>query len=65
MLTGPATGIFVDSPVSGVSYAASSGKNGVTNEKGEFNFNHGDKIEFKLGDLTLGNIQGFANCDTY
>lgn len=58
MLTGPTTGILVDSPVSGVSYAASSGKNGVTNEKGEFNFNHGDKIEFKLGGLTLGNIQG-------
>ena len=58
MPTGPATGILVDSPVSGITYAASSGKSGVTNDKGIFNFNHGDKIEFKLGDLTLGNIPG-------
>jgi len=58
MPTGPATGILVDSPVSGITYAASSGKSGITNDKGNFNFNHGDKIEFKLGDLTLGNISG-------
>ncbi len=56
--TGPATGILVDSPVAGISYAASSGKSGVTDDKGKFNFNYGDKIEFKLGSLTLGNIQG-------
>lgn len=58
MPTGPATGILVDSPVAGVSFNASSGKSGTTDEKGSFNFNHGDKIEFKLGGLTLGNIPG-------
>ncbi|MBX9637900.1 MAG: adhesin [Nitrosomonas sp.] len=58
MPTGPATGILVDSPVSGVTFAATSGKSGTTDEKGSFNFNHGDKIEFKLGGLTLGNIPG-------
>lgn len=58
VLTGPATGILVDSPVSGVAFAATSGKSGATDEKGSFNFNHGDKIEFKLGGLTLGNIPG-------
>ncbi|MER0215833.1 MAG: adhesin [Nitrosomonas sp.] len=58
MPTGPATGILVDSPVSGVAFAATSGKSGTTDEKGSFNFNHGDKIEFKLGGLTLGNIPG-------
>ncbi|WP_295626894.1 adhesin [uncultured Nitrosomonas sp.] len=58
MPTGPAVGILVDSPVSGVSYNASSGKSGTTDEQGNFNFNHGDKIEFKLGGLTLGNIPG-------
>jgi len=57
-LTGSATGILIDSPVSGVSYSATSGKSGVTNNEGNFNFNHGDKIEFKLGNLTLGNIPG-------
>ncbi len=56
--SGPAVGILVDSPVSGISYAATSGKSGVTDANGNFNFNHGDKIEFKLGNLTLGNIQG-------
>lgn len=56
--TGPTVGILVDSPVSGVTYNASSGKSGTTDEKGNFNFNHGDKIEFKLGSLTLGNIPG-------
>lgn len=56
--TGPATGILVDSPVSGVTYSASSGKSGTTDENGSFNFNHGDKIDFKLGGLTLANIPG-------
>ena len=58
MPTGPAVGILVDSPVSGVSYKGSSGKSGTTDEQGNFNFNHSDKIEFKLGGLTLGNIPG-------
>lgn len=58
MPTGATTGVLIDSPVSGIAYAASSGKSGVTNDKGTFNFNHGDKIEFKLGGLTLGNIPG-------
>lgn len=56
--TGPATGILVDSPVSGITYAATSGKSGSTDDKGNFNFNHGDKIEFKLGSLTLATIPG-------
>lgn len=58
MPTGATTGVLIDSPVSGITYAASSGKSGVTNDRGIFNFNHGDKIEFKLGGLTLGNIPG-------
>ncbi len=56
--TGPATGILVDSPVSGITYAASSGKSGSTDDKGNFNFNHGDKIEFKMGGLSLATIPG-------
>lgn len=56
--TGPATGILVDSPVSGISYSASSGKSGSTDDKGHFNFNHGDKVEFKLGGLSLATIPG-------
>jgi len=55
-LTGAATGILIDSPVSGIAYTASSGKSGTTNDQGTFNFSHGDKIDFKLGGLTLGSI---------
>lgn len=58
MPTGATSGVLLDSPVSGISYAASSGKSGITDNNGMFNFNHGDKIEFKLGDLTLANIPG-------
>lgn len=56
--TGPATGILVDSPVAGVTYSASSGKSGTTDDNGRFDFTHGDKVEFKLGSLSLGSISG-------
>ncbi len=56
--TGAAVGVLMDSPVSGVSYSASSGKKGVTNAAGEFDFSYGDTVEFKLGKLSLGKVQG-------
>ncbi|SEQ99563.1 hypothetical protein SAMN05421690_100548 [Nitrosomonas sp. Nm51] len=58
MPTGAATGVLLDSPVSGVAYNASSGKKGVTNAAGEFDFDYGDTVEFKLGELVLGKVQG-------
>ncbi|SFL06590.1 hypothetical protein SAMN05216302_102927 [Nitrosomonas aestuarii] len=58
MPTGAATGVLMNSPVSGVSYNASSGKKGITNEAGHFDFNYGDTVEFKLGGLTLGKVNG-------
>lgn len=56
--SGAATGVLMDAQVAGVSYSASSGKSGVTDEDGIFNFNHGDTVEFKLGNLVLGKVQG-------
>lgn len=56
--SGPATGVLTDAEIAGVSYAASSGKTGVTNEEGVFNYDHGDSIEFKIGSLVLGNVIG-------
>lgn len=56
--TGPATGILIDSPVAGITYSASSGKSGTTDDNGRFDFTHGDKVEFKLGNLSLGSIPG-------
>lgn len=58
MPTGPATGVLMDSPVAGVSYSASSGKEGITDNEGQFDFTYGDTVEFKLGELTLGKIIG-------
>lgn len=58
MPTGPATGVLINSPVSGVSYSASSGKEGVTDDAGQFDFTYGDTVEFKLGQLTLGKVKG-------
>ncbi|MDP1558828.1 MAG: adhesin [Nitrosomonas sp.] len=57
--TGAATGVLMGArQVAGISYITSSGKSGVTDEDGIFNYDHGDTVEFKLGGLTLGNTQG-------
>lgn len=53
--SGAATGVL-GTKVAGVSYSASSGKSGVTDKDGTFEFNHGDTIEFKLGGLDLGKV---------
>ncbi|MBA4141735.1 MAG: adhesin [Nitrosospira sp.] len=55
---GPTTGKLLDAAVSGVAYAASSGASGTTNENGIFNYSHGDTVEFKLGSLVLGKVDG-------
>ncbi len=54
--SGAATGVL-GTKVAGISYSASSGQSGVTDEDGTFEFNHGDTIEFKLGGLDLGKVQ--------
>ena len=57
--TGPATGRLLDTAVGGAAYVAPSGS-GITDEKGTFNYNHGDTVEFKLGSLSLGKAKGAA-----
>jgi len=55
--SGAATGVLLgNTPISGVSFTASSGTSGVTDEAGNFNFSYGDTIEFKIGKLSLGNV---------
>lgn len=56
--TGAATGVLMGARIAGVSYSASSGESGVTNEDGTFDYKHGDTVEFKLGDLLLGKVKG-------
>ncbi len=52
------TGILMDSAVSGVDYRTSSGLKGFTSIDGEFEYQNGDQIEFKIGDVVLGNAVG-------
>ncbi len=51
------TGKFVDAPVKGLHYKTAT-QEGYTNEKGEFKYAFGEKVEFILGkDLSLGEVK--------
>lgn len=50
-----ATGYFIDSPVSGLSYSSGS-QSGVTAADGSFTYEVGQPVTFKLGSLVLGSI---------
>jgi len=52
--TATTTGVFVDSPVEGLSYLCSSGVNGLTNNLGQFTCNTGDTVSFSLGGYSIG-----------
>jgi hypothetical protein len=54
VVPGSETGMLVDSPVGGVSYATSSGVTGTTAADGSYKFNPGDTVTFKIGGVTLG-----------
>jgi len=51
------TGSFIDAAVEGVEYQTSSGESGVTNEHGQFNYQSGDRVEFRIGQLVLGSTE--------
>jgi len=49
------TGLFLDSPVEGLSYnCISSGLHGKTNAQGEYNYKEGDTCTFSLGSIEIG-----------
>lgn len=49
---------FIDSAVAGLGYdCQSSGKSGLTDTNGYFNYVSGDTCTFKVGDITLGSAQ--------
>ncbi len=48
------TGILSDSYVKSVHYTTSSGLTGTTGDNGEFRYNSGDTVAFKIGNVTLG-----------
>lgn len=47
------TGVFVDSPVSGLSYNSASVEAGQTDENGEFSYFRGEQLSFYIGDLVF------------
>jgi hypothetical protein len=49
-----ATGVFLDSPVEGLTYETSSGLSGTTDSDGTFSYKTGDSVTFKLHNITLG-----------
>ncbi len=52
-------GIFIDSPVEGLTYSTPS-FNGVTDDEGVFLFSPGETVTFSLGDIVLGAAVGSA-----
>lgn len=53
---GTTTGVLTDAAVEGVAYTTSSGVTGTTNPLGQYTYNAGDTVSFKLGALTLGTV---------
>ena len=51
------SGQFIDSNVAGLSYETSSGLKGITDSKGRYDYNKGDRVSFKLGDLLIGSCR--------
>ena len=56
---GSKTGILTDSPIEGATYSI-NGVTAKTNAKGEFKYNEGDIISFKVGDIEVGAVKGAA-----
>lgn len=56
------TGQFVDSPVGGLEYLRSNKGTELylTNDNGEFRYQEGETVTFKIGQLTLGSAKGGA-----
>lgn len=50
------TGTLTDSAVAGVQYSNSGGFTGTTDANGQFRYNAGETVTFKLGGLTLGTV---------
>ncbi|QDL53165.1 cyanophycinase [Rhodoferax aquaticus] len=52
--TSALTGQFIDAAVGNVDYETSSGLRGTTDANGNFRYNPGDTVTFRIGGLTLG-----------
>lgn len=57
---GSSIGVLSDAAVQGVAFSTSSGVTGTTNALGQYSYNSGDTVSFKLGTLTLGTAPAAA-----
>lgn len=57
---GSSIGVLSDAAVQGVAFSTSSGVTGTTNALGQYSYNPGDTVSFKLGTLTLGTAPAAA-----
>jgi len=69
-ITGDNTGNLVDTFVDGVEFVTSSGVKGFTTDGGNFTYNDGDIITFKIGGVVLGvvdtaNIHAISETENY
>ncbi|OSM00412.1 hypothetical protein MAIT1_00926 [Magnetofaba australis IT-1] len=55
------TGYFVDSAVSGLTYATPSQGTSTTGSDGSFSYQSGETVTFSLGNLTLGSATGASS----
>jgi len=53
------SGVFIDSPVEGLSYASAT-LNGTTDADGAFSYETNETVTFSIGDITLGSTSGAA-----
>lgn len=61
----PSTGVFLDAEVKGLAYTSSAcTTNCFTNEKGEFLYNEGDMVTFKVGSTIIGSAVGASRVYT-
>lgn len=54
------TGTFIDSAVSGLDYSGSQTVAAITDERGQFQYQHDETISFSIGNLSLGSARGAA-----
>ncbi len=53
------SGVFIDSPVEGLSYASAT-LNGTTDADGTFSYETNETVTFSIGNITLGSTSGAA-----
>ncbi|WP_339612227.1 pectate lyase [uncultured Pseudoalteromonas sp.] len=52
----PIQGVFIDSPVAGLTYNSPSVTNGKTDSNGQFDYFRGEAITFSIGELTFPSV---------